>query len=564
MHEASPRRNLPFVAVNCAAPSGVAARERAVRPRERVVHGGRRPAQGTIRAGQRGHDFPGRDRRDPAVDAGEVVARLAGAPVRASRGTQTIETDVRVVAATNHDLLRLAKEGKFREDLYYRLNVVKIDLPPLCERAEDIPAARPALRSRNSVGPQRAPKTISPEAMEVLIQFRWPGNIRELENAIERACVTSRDDVIRPENLPPDVLKPSRPRHQLPGGRLEAAHAAARRAHRGVRGALSAPRLETHACPHRPDGPAYRPVAANDHRESSRFTRSTRTNSRETDHRPSTSQSGDSAAAPSAEPRAGDGDVRGDLEHDRHRSPDDVGLHGLLRGQQPAHASALAPRGPGRALRGASVAELSAAMPRSGGDYVYLYEAYGPLAAFLSGWVSFLIGFGGPIAVACVGLGELSARSAGPRRRTGRASANEAGHGRDPGLRRSSHLRGAGTIGVSRRDDRAQAHDPGRHGGGRARGRLRASGRNLIDRPAAFHRARHHDDGVAGVHLVRLYGLERRFVPGGRGRATEHATAAGDPAWARALSSCSTWRSTRRMRWHCRPRRSGRSRFPAV
>jgi two-component system response regulator AtoC len=130
-------------------------------------------------------------------------------------GSQTIETDVRVVAATNRDLLRLAKEGKFREDLYYRLNVVKIDLPPLCERAEDIPLLAQHFVEKFS-RPSAPAKTISPEAMEVLIHFRWPGNIRELENAMERACVTSRDDVIRPENLPPDVMKPARPRYQLP------------------------------------------------------------------------------------------------------------------------------------------------------------------------------------------------------------------------------------------------------------------------------------------------------------------------------------------------------------
>ena len=105
-------------------------------------------------------------------------------------GTQTVEVDVRVVAATNRDLLRLAKEGKFREDLYYRLNVVKIELPPLHERPEDI-----ALLAEHFVQkfsrPGSPPKQIAPEAMEALLQHRWPGNIRELENAMERACVTS-------------------------------------------------------------------------------------------------------------------------------------------------------------------------------------------------------------------------------------------------------------------------------------------------------------------------------------------------------------------------------------
>ena len=99
------------------------------------------------------------------------------------------------------------RQAKFREDLYYRLNVVKIDLPPLHERPEDIPllathfAAKYARRGE-------AARTISPEAMEKLLTHTWPGNIRELENAIERACVTARGSSIRPEDLPAEVLAP--------------------------------------------------------------------------------------------------------------------------------------------------------------------------------------------------------------------------------------------------------------------------------------------------------------------------------------------------------------------
>ena len=119
------------------------------------------------------------------------------------------------MAASNRDLLRLAKEGKFREDLYYRLNVVKIDLPPLHERPEDIHLLAAHFVQKFSP-PGVAPKTIAPEAMEALLQHRWPGNIRELENAMERACVTSRDDMIKAENLPAEILKPGRPRYQLP------------------------------------------------------------------------------------------------------------------------------------------------------------------------------------------------------------------------------------------------------------------------------------------------------------------------------------------------------------
>src|SRR6202011_5787214 len=107
-------------------------------------------------------------------------------------GTQSVAVDVRVVAATNRCLRKMVRTHKFREDLYYRLNVVKIDLPPLRERTEDIPLLATHFCAKYS-RPDEPPKQIAPQAMEVLLNYQWPGNIRELENAIERACVTSRD-----------------------------------------------------------------------------------------------------------------------------------------------------------------------------------------------------------------------------------------------------------------------------------------------------------------------------------------------------------------------------------
>jgi DNA-binding NtrC family response regulator len=123
-------------------------------------------------------------------------------------GTQSIEVDVRVIAATNRSLEHLVQVGKFREDLFYRLNVVKIDLPPLRQRPEDI-ALLSEHFARKYSRPGHAPCAITPEALEALASYSWPGNVRQLENAIERACVTARDGVIRPENLPPDVTQPA-------------------------------------------------------------------------------------------------------------------------------------------------------------------------------------------------------------------------------------------------------------------------------------------------------------------------------------------------------------------
>jgi DNA-binding NtrC family response regulator len=121
-------------------------------------------------------------------------------------GTDSIEVDVRVIAATNRSLLRLVQDQQFREDLYYRLNVVKIDLPPLRERPEDIPLLAVHFAEKYA-RPDETPKQVAPEAMEALLAYHWPGNIRELENAIERACVISLGGAIGPENLPPQVLQ---------------------------------------------------------------------------------------------------------------------------------------------------------------------------------------------------------------------------------------------------------------------------------------------------------------------------------------------------------------------
>jgi DNA-binding NtrC family response regulator len=120
-------------------------------------------------------------------------------------GNQPIEVDVRVIGATNQGLEGAVKEGKFREDLYYRLNVVKIELPPLRRRPEDIPILATYFAQKYA-RPGHNAATISQAAMERLLSYSWPGNIRQLENAMERACVTARDGEIKPENLPGDIV----------------------------------------------------------------------------------------------------------------------------------------------------------------------------------------------------------------------------------------------------------------------------------------------------------------------------------------------------------------------
>jgi DNA-binding NtrC family response regulator len=119
-------------------------------------------------------------------------------------GHESLEVDVRVVTATNKNLEKEVKEGRFREDLYYRLNVIKIDLPPLRERQEDLPLLITHFLNKYA-RTNEPPKKVSPEAMERMLAYRWPGNVRELENAIERAAVTSVGDTINVDKLPSRV-----------------------------------------------------------------------------------------------------------------------------------------------------------------------------------------------------------------------------------------------------------------------------------------------------------------------------------------------------------------------
>jgi DNA-binding NtrC family response regulator len=119
-------------------------------------------------------------------------------------GGDSIEIDVRVIAATHQPLDKLVREAKFREDLFYRLNVIRIEVPPLRERPEDIPVLVGHF-CQKFARPGKPPCEVSPDAMEVLVRHPWPGNVRQLENAVERAVVTARDGVIRVHNLPPEV-----------------------------------------------------------------------------------------------------------------------------------------------------------------------------------------------------------------------------------------------------------------------------------------------------------------------------------------------------------------------
>jgi DNA-binding NtrC family response regulator len=120
-------------------------------------------------------------------------------------GTQTIHVNVRVIAATNRDLKEEVARGRFREDLFYRLNVVNIETPPLRERRSDIPAIAKFFLDRYARDNEKLVEGMSPQALELLVSYDWPGNVRELENAIERAVVLASGPVLDVRQLPPNV-----------------------------------------------------------------------------------------------------------------------------------------------------------------------------------------------------------------------------------------------------------------------------------------------------------------------------------------------------------------------
>jgi len=122
-------------------------------------------------------------------------------------GVQELQVDVRIIAATNVDLKQLVREGKFREDLFYRLNVISIDLPPLRQRREDIPLLVEHFLKKYSEENERQPRRITTDALRALVSYSWPGNVRELENVIERAVVLSSSTDVGPNLLPDQIVE---------------------------------------------------------------------------------------------------------------------------------------------------------------------------------------------------------------------------------------------------------------------------------------------------------------------------------------------------------------------
>jgi len=206
IHKLSARRDHPFVAFNCGAFTEELLSNELFGHEKDAFTGATAQKAGLIETADRGTVFLDEIGDMPLNMQVKLLRVIEEKEVLRVGATQPIPVDARFVAATARDLNRDSEANRFRRDLYYRLNVITIPLPPLADRTEDLPLLVNHFFVRKSRQAGKEIKSIDPEAMEILCQYSWPGNVRELENVIERAVVMARDSVIRRHDLPDDFL----------------------------------------------------------------------------------------------------------------------------------------------------------------------------------------------------------------------------------------------------------------------------------------------------------------------------------------------------------------------
>jgi DNA-binding NtrC family response regulator len=205
VHKASPRANERFQAVNCAAINENLLESELFGHEKGSFTGAHAEKKGLFEIADKGTLF--------LDEIGELNVSMQAKLLRALQekeitrvgGTKAIKVDVRVLAATNRDLEAMVKEKRFREDLFYRLNVIPLDIPPLRQRRDDIPVLMDYFLRKHSANSGGKPMKVSNEARRLLLDYAWPGNVRQLESAIERALLLAESDEITVEDLPMEI-----------------------------------------------------------------------------------------------------------------------------------------------------------------------------------------------------------------------------------------------------------------------------------------------------------------------------------------------------------------------
>jgi two-component system response regulator HydG len=224
LHARSPRKAQPFVALNCGALTETLLESELFGHVKGAFTGAQRDQKGLFDAADGGTIFLDEIGDIPPATQVRLLRVLQEGEFKRVGAAESIRVDVRVIAATHRDLPKLVKSGKFREDLFYRLNVINLQLPPLRDRVEDVALLAHHFLRRYTERLGKKVKGIAPEAMELLGGYRWPGNVRELENAIERAVVLCRGELVGATDLPPAITGRSAPLvREAPAGGEEAA-----------------------------------------------------------------------------------------------------------------------------------------------------------------------------------------------------------------------------------------------------------------------------------------------------------------------------------------------------
>jgi DNA-binding NtrC family response regulator len=205
VHNQSPRNDEMFQAVNCAAINENLLESELFGHEKGSFTGAHAEKKGLFEIADRGTLFLDEIAElDVGIQA-KLLRALQERKIRRVGGTHEISVDVRVIAATNRDLRAMVSDGRFRDDLYYRINVLSIDVPPLRERREDIPVLIDYFLKKHTKNTSRLITGLTPETKKLMVDYSWPGNVRQLESAIERAILLAEGDKITLEDLPTEV-----------------------------------------------------------------------------------------------------------------------------------------------------------------------------------------------------------------------------------------------------------------------------------------------------------------------------------------------------------------------
>jgi DNA-binding NtrC family response regulator len=220
IHYASPRADRPFVVVDCTALPEALFESELFGHERGAFTGAVAARRGLLESAAGGTCFLDEvGELSPALQA-KLLRALQERVIRRVGGNEPVPIDVRIIAATNRDLRTRAEQGAFRGDLYYRLNVVPIEMPPLRERRQDIPILARHFLAKFAQATGKAVAALSPAAAARLEAYHWPGNVRELEHAIERAVALASSAVLLPEDLPPELSRTGPPAPPRPPRRM--------------------------------------------------------------------------------------------------------------------------------------------------------------------------------------------------------------------------------------------------------------------------------------------------------------------------------------------------------